>query len=247
LARARVLVKALEVSGYALILIAVLAATAQILIGIIGLSGIGVRFTGILISITSGDMALGLVISMIVALILGMGMPTTGAYLIAASVLAPALIRLGADDLAAHLFIFYFAIISAITPPVCAAVFVAAGIAQAGWFRTALIATQMGLVAFLIPFMFVTTPGLLMQGGAAAIIWTTASASVGVVALASAVMGHFIRRSHVLESAALLAGALSLIKPGGWTDAAGLSAVAAVAALQLLRAARPTRKGTDHA
>lgn len=236
--RARILVKALETSGYALILIAVLAATAQILIGIIGLSGIGVRFTSILISITSGDLALGLIISMIVALILGMGMPTTGAYLIAASVLAPALIRLGTDDLAAHLFIFYFAIISAITPPVCAAVFVAAGIAQAGWFKTALLATQMGLVAFIIPFMFVNTPGLLMEGGVISILWTAFSASIGVIALASAVMGHFVRRSLRWESALLLIGALMLIKPGSWTDVAGLAAVASVVTLQLVRAQR---------
>jgi len=239
--RARVLLKALETSGYALILIAVLAATAQILIGIIGLSGIGVRFTGILISITSGDMALGLVIAMIVALILGMGMPTTGAYLIAASVLAPALTRLGAPELAAHLFIFYFAIISAITPPVCAAVFVAAGIAQAGWFKTALIATQMGLVGFLIPFMFVNTPGLLMQGSVPSILWTALPASIGVVALASAVMGHFLRKSRIWESAILLAGALMLIKPGTWTDLAGILAVAVVMGLQIMRPA--TKEG----
>ena len=245
--RARVLLTALETSGYALILIAVLAATAQILIGIIGLSGIGVRFTGILISITSGDMALGLVIAMIVALILGMGMPTTGAYLIAASVLAPALIRLGTDELAAHLFIFYFAIISAITPPVCAAVFVAAGIAQAGWFKTALIATQMGLVAFLIPFMFVNTPGLLMQGSVPSILWTALSASIGVVALASAVMGHFLRMSRVWESGLLLAGALMLIKPGSWTDLAGIFAIVVVIVLQSLRRPQGNSRGEQSA
>jgi len=232
--RVAVLIRALETSGYALILIAVLAATAQILIGIIGLSGIGVRFTGILISITSGDIALGLFISMFVALILGMGMPTTGAYLIAASVLAPALIRLGVEPLAAHMFIFYFAIISAITPPVCAAVFVAAGIAQAGWFKSALIATQIGLVAFLIPFMFVNTPGLLMQGDAPGILWTALSASVGVIALASGVMGHFLRRNYIWESVLLLAGAVLLIKPGSATDIAGFGAVIVVIVLQRL-------------
>tara|TARA_R110002049_G_scaffold309077_1_gene516617 strand:- start:18405 stop:20360 length:1956 start_codon:yes stop_codon:yes gene_type:complete len=242
--RMLMLLKALETSGYALILIAVLAATAQILIGIIGLSGIGVRFTSILISITSGDMALGLVISMVVALILGMGMPTTGAYLIAASVLAPALIRLGTEDLAAHLFIFYFAIISAITPPVCAAVFVAAGIAQAKWFKTALIATQMGLVAFLIPFMFVNTPGLLMQGNVSTILWTTFSAAIGVIALASAVMGHFLRPSRIWESALLLLGALMLIKPGSWTDSMGLITVAAVVALQYFSFLQPNQEGS---
>ena len=232
--RVAVLIRALETSGYALILIAVLAATAQILIGIIGLSGIGVRFTGILISITSGDIALGLFISMFVALILGMGMPTTGAYLIAASVLAPALIRLGAEPLAAHMFIFYFAIISAITPPVCAAVFVAAGIAQAGWFKSALIATQIGLVGFLIPFMFVNTPGLLMQGATPVILWTALSASVGVIALASGVMGHFLRKNYIWESVLLVAGAVLLIKPGSVTDIAGFGAVFVVVMLQRL-------------
>ena len=234
--RVGVLLEALETSGYALILIAVLAATAQILIGIIGLSGIGVRFTSILISASAGQIGLGLAISMVVALILGMGMPTTGAYLIAASVLAPALIRLGTDDLAAHLFIFYFAIISAITPPVCAAVFVASGIAQGDWFRTALIATRLGLVAFVIPFMFVNAPGLLLEGRWTHIALTTVSASVGVVALASGVMGHLLRPNRVWETVALIAGAFLLLQPGRVTDALGVGAAGLVVAAQLLRA-----------
>jgi TRAP-type uncharacterized transport system fused permease subunit len=166
-----------------------------------------------------------------------MGLPTTAAYVLAASVVAPALIKLGALPLAAHLFVFYFAIISAITPPVCAAVYVAAAIARANWVKTALIATRLGLAGFIAPYMFIYAPALLWQGPLVEIAWVTVTACVGVIALAAGSMGYLVRPAGLLERAALLAAALLLIKPGLATDLAGFALLGAVLAIQRLRPA----------
>lgn len=242
--RVRQLVKALEAAGYALILIAVLAATAQIVIGIIGLTGVGVRFTSILIAASGGNLVFALFIAMGVALVLGMGMPTTGAYLLAASVLAPALVRIGIEPIQAHLFVFYFAIISAITPPVCAAVFVSSGIAQSDWLKSSVAAMQLGATAFLIPYMFVYSPALLLQGNFLTVAIAVGSAAVGVMSLAAGVMGQFVTRSRIYETVMLIAAALMLIKPGSWTDLAGFAILALVWVLQSARARRQPRPVT---
>lgn len=230
--RLRTLVGGLEQAGYALILIAVLAATAQIIIGIIGVTGVGVRLSSMLIAVSGGELLYGLMIAMLIAIVLGMGMPTTGAYLLAASVLAPALMRLGLDGLPAHLFIFYFAIISAITPPVCAAVFVAAGIARSSWVLSAWVATRLGLAGFIIPFMFVYSPALLMQGDPLWIMVATGSAALGVSALAGGAMGRFLAPNGVLDGLALFAAALLLIQPNVMTDFPGIVIIVIVAAWQ---------------
>ena len=239
------LVRALESAGYALILIAVLAATAQIVIGIIGLTGVGVRFTSILISFSGGSLIAGLLITMAIALVLGMGMPTTGAYLLAASVLAPALIRMGLEPLQAHMFVFYFAIISAITPPVCAAVFVAAGIAQSDWLKSAFAAMRLGVVAFIIPYMFVYSPALMLQGEPLTVAMAVISAAIGVIALAAGVMGQFLTRNNILETLLLISGSLLMIKPGSITDLIGFAAVLAIYGLQYLRAGKPAQTSSQ--
>lgn len=236
--RARSMLKALESAGYALIMIAALAATAQIVIGIIGLTGVGVRFTTILISASGGNLLPALLITMSVALVLGMGMPTTGAYLLAASVLAPALVRMGVEPLQSHMFVFYFAIISAITPPVCAAVFVASGIAQSDWLKSSFAAVRLGIVAFIIPYMFVYSPALMLEGDPLWIAMAIVSASIGVTALAGGMMGYFIDRNNIAETVGLVAASLLLIKPGSLTDLIGLGLLAVICALQYLRVRR---------
>ena len=234
---------AIERAGYALVMIAVLAATAQILIGIIGLTGIGVRFTVMLIAVSGGILLPALIIAMGVALILGMGMPTAGAYLIASSVLAPALSRIGIEPIQAHLFIFYFATLSAITPPVCAAVFVASGIAQSEWLRTAFVAMRMGLVAFIVPYMFVYSSALLLDDTLPNVLFAILTASVGVTALAGSTMGYFLRPNKLWETACLFVGAMLMIWHGPVTDSIGFALVISVAGLQLVRTRkRETRR-----
>jgi len=239
--RLKVLLKAAEQAGYALVMIAALSAAAQIVVGIIGVTGVGVRFTSILIAASSGELLFGLLIAMLAALVLGMGMPTTAAYLLAASVLAPALARLGLVPLQAHMFVFYYAIISAITPPVCAAVFVAAGIAGSDWVKTAFIACRLGAVAFIIPLMFAYAPALLMIGSPAEIALAVVTATIGVLALAGGLMGYLLKRCNPVQSLLLVLGALPLIKPGLYTDAAGLAVVGTAVAWQWLEVRQARR------
>ena len=229
--------QALVAGGKGIVQVATLIAAAGIVIGMINMTGVGVKLSEFVIGASGASLFLALVLAMVVCLILGMGLPTTAAYVLAASVVAPALIKLGTDELAAHLFVFYFAIISAITPPVCAAVYVAAAIARANWVRTGFIATKLGLAGFIAPYMFVYSPALLLQGPLWEVTWATITASVGVIALAGGAMGYFLRRATAPERGALIAAALLLIKPGVYTDAVGLLLLVTVTILQRRRPA----------
>ncbi len=229
------IVQALEAGGKGIVLIATLIAAAGILIGMINLTGIGIKLSEFIIGASGQSLLAALFFAMLVCIILGMGLPTTAAYVLAASVVAPALIKLGALPLAAHLYVFYFAIISAITPPVCAAVYVAAAIARANWVRTGIIATRLGLAGFIVPYMFVFAPALLWRGEWLEIGWATVTACVGVIALAAGAMGFFVRSASWVERLALVAAALLLIKPGIYTDMAGFILLAGVWAFQRLR------------
>jgi TRAP transporter 4TM/12TM fusion protein len=236
-ARVKGMGAALVAGGKAIVQVAVLIAAAGIVIGMINMTGVGVKLSEFVIGASGASLFLALVLAMVVCLILGMGLPTTAAYVLAASVVAPALVKLGTTELAAHLFVFYFAIISAITPPVCAAVYVAAAIARADWVRTGFIATRLGLAGFIAPYMFVYSPALLLRGPWWEVTWAALTASIGVIALAGGAMGYFARHATLLERLALVAGALLLIKPGIYTDVAGFVLVGGVFSVQRLRPA----------
>ncbi|MBI2544158.1 MAG: TRAP transporter fused permease subunit [Candidatus Rokubacteria bacterium] len=229
------IVQALEAGGKGIVLVATLIGAAGILIGMINLTGIGIKLSEFIIGASGQSLLAALFFAMVVCIILGMGLPTTAAYVLAASVVAPALIKLGVIPLAAHLFVFYFAIISAITPPVCAAVYVAAAIARSNWVKTGIIATRLGLAGFIAPYMFVYAPALLLQGPWLEIAWATVTACVGVIALAAGAMGFLLRPANWIERFTLVAAALLLIKPGIYTDMAGFVLLAAVWAFQRLR------------
>ena len=137
---------------------------ANIIIGMITLTGLGLKISGILTTISGGNLFILLVLTMISSIILGMGVPTTCAYLIVAVLICPALIELGINPMAAHLFVFFFAIISAITPPVAVAAFIGAGIARAPMWKTAFTALKISLAIFVLPFAFIYNPALVFQG-----------------------------------------------------------------------------------
>lgn len=236
-ARAQSLWRAFEAGGRSIVQVATLIAAAGIVMGMINLTGVGVKLSEFIIAASGQSLAAALFFAMLVCLVLGMGLPTTAAYVLAASVVAPALIQLGALPLAAHLFVFYFAIISAITPPVCAAVYVAATIARADWVRTGVVAVRLGLAGFIVPYMFVYAPALLLHGAPLKIAWAALTACLGVVALAAGAMGFLLRPAGVLERLALLGAALLLIKPGLATDLAGFALLGGVLAAQRRRAA----------
>jgi TRAP transporter 4TM/12TM fusion protein len=210
-----------------------ICACAGIIVGVIALTGLGGRFSNMVLAIAGESRFLALVFAMLIALILGMGMPTTAAYAVAASVVAPGLAQMGVEPLTAHLFIFYYAVISAITPPVALASFAAAGMCNADPWKTSFIALKLGLATFIVPFMFFFGPELLMRGDWLFIVEVFASASLGVFLLASSTEGWYAGGGLGWPQRAILfVAALCLIVPGLVTDALGLAGGLAVYAYQ---------------
>ncbi|MBN1833813.1 MAG: TRAP transporter permease, partial [Deltaproteobacteria bacterium] len=205
--RAWNLVVALETGGKSIVLVAGLCACAQIVIGMVNLSGLGIKMTEMILGLSMGIEFLALFFTMIVCLILGMGLPTTAAYVLAASVAGPALIKLGVIPMAAQLFVFYFAIISAITPPVCAATYAAVAIARSRFWQTGWVAVRMGLAGFMVPFLFVYVSNLLLIGSPLEVFWNSLVSALGVMAMAGAAMGYFGDRNRWFESLLLAVGA----------------------------------------
>jgi TRAP transporter 4TM/12TM fusion protein len=218
-------------------LIAVCAA-AGIIAGVINLTGVGGRFAALLLEIAGESSVFAMLFAMVIAGILGMGVPTTAAYAIAAAVVAPGLIRVGVEPLVAHMFIFYYATLSAITPPVALASFAAAGMAGADMWRTSMIAMKLGLATFIVPFMFWISPALLAQGPLAEVLIAVATATLGVVLLAASTEGWLLRPMAL--PVRLLAGAAALfcMIPEPLTDLLGLALALAVVLWQLRRGRR---------
>jgi TRAP transporter 4TM/12TM fusion protein len=212
--------------------VALACACAGIVIGTITLSGIGLEFTQKVVALAQETLLLALLLTAVAGIVLGMGMPTTPAYIVMVSLLVPALIKLGIVVPAAHMFAFYFAILSAITPPVALAVFAAAGLAKADLWQSGWAAVRIGAAGFVVPFMFAYNPELLMIGEWTAIVHATATAFVGVIVLAAGLHGYLLRRSRLWESVVLVVAALLLVDPGWETDIAGALLLGAVAALQ---------------
>jgi TRAP transporter 4TM/12TM fusion protein len=209
-------------------------ATAGLVIGVLNLTGAGLKFASLILSIAGDNLALALIMTMCATIILGMGLPTTAAYLITAAVVAPALIQMGVSPLAAHMFVFYFACLSAFTPPVALAAYAAAGIADAKPMQVALTSMKIGIVAFIIPFVFVYGPAILLQGTPTQIIVSTLTALIGAFVLACGVEGWFIgNRANVIARIFLISAALTLIIPGIITDAIGLGLIVGGVLIQL--------------
>ena len=217
----RTILKALEESAKNTLGVAAACACAGIVIGVINLTGVGLKFTSFVLFIAGDSLIPALVLTMIAGIILGMGMPTTPAYIVQAALLIPALIKLGVLTVAAHMFVFYFSTISAITPPVAMAVYAAAGIGGAKLWPTGLWAMRIAATGFIVPFMFVYGPSLLFIGTPFDIFSSFVSASFGVIALAASMMGFFVKELKTWERGVLVVAALLLIKPGLYTDAVG--------------------------
>jgi len=214
-------------------------ACAGIVVGVLSLTGAGLRFAQLVVALSGGHLLPALILTAIASLILGMGLPTTACYLISAAVSAPALIELGVQPMAAHMFVFYYACLSAITPPVALAVYAAAGIAKTKFMDVAWSAVRLGAVAYIVPFMFAYGPSLLAQGDLLTVAWSLFTALIGVYALGMGIVG-WCGRSQVgwLARILLIAAALSLIKPGLLTDLFGFSVIAVVMILVELHGRR---------
>jgi len=216
--------------------VAMACASAGIVIGIVLQTGLALRFTAFLVDLTYGYLVLALLITMMASIVLGMGMPTTPAYIMQAALLVPAIIKLGVEPMAAHMFAFYFSCLSAVTPPVALAVYAAASIAGASLWGSGIQAVKFAAAGFIVPFFFVFNPALLFSGTWDEILRAFVTGSIGVVALAASMEGFFLRSANWLERLLLFAAALLLIDPNVITDVIGLGILGAVLLSQKLRA-----------
>jgi TRAP transporter 4TM/12TM fusion protein len=205
--------KSLEYGAKNTIGIAIACACAGIVLGIVSMTGLGIKVTTAILQMSGGKLFYALCLAMIGSIILGMGLPTSVAYMIAAIVVCPALIGLGIMPLAAHLFVFYFAILGTITPPVCLSVYVASGIAQSNWLKTAFNAIILALPGFIIPYIFVSSNSMLLIGNPIQILRTVVTAIVGVFALAIATMGYYLTKVNYIERVTIGIAAICLIIP----------------------------------
>ena len=209
--RARDIVIALDHGGRAVVMVACLCVCAQMVIGMLTVTGLGIKMSETVVSLSGGNVVLCLFFSMIVAVILGMGVPTTAAYVLAASVCVPPLLKLGVPAFTAHMFIFYFAILSAITPPVCAAVYVASALAQSNWLKTGVLAVKLGLAGFIVPYLFYYAPALLLQGSWVEILEYSLTAFLGIIFLSAGIMGFLRRPLSKLERGIMIVCGLMLV------------------------------------
>ncbi|MGE0724615.1 MAG: TRAP transporter permease [Alphaproteobacteria bacterium] len=215
--------------------VTVACAVGGILIGIIGQTGLGLRMSAIILDFSGGHLLAILVLTTIMGIVLGMGMPTSGAYIIMAALLAPGLVDAGIALIAAHMFIMFVASKSSITPPVAIASYAAAALAGTDPWKTSIVAFRLGLSVFIIPYMFVYGPQLLAIGAPLEIAWSLVTASIGIGALSVAMIGWLGRPLGILERTGHFAASLLLIKPGLATDAIGLGLFGALCCLALYR------------
>ncbi len=231
----RGILAALEKGTKSALVVVTATACAGIIIGVVSLTGLGLKFTSLLLALSQGMLLPALVLTMVAALVLGMGLPTTPAYIVQAALLIPALIAMGVEPVAAHLFAVYFAVVSNITPPVAISSYAAAGVAGASAMSTAFTAVKLGVTAYIVPFMFVFSPALLLIGAPLQVITALVTACIGIYCLAGGLQRWLIIAANLLETAILLGAALTLIYPGGWSDAIGLGLLGVAFASQLLR------------
>jgi TRAP-type uncharacterized transport system fused permease subunit len=192
------------------------------------MTGLGVKFSSSLIALCQGSQILALFLTMIASLILGMGMPATAVYILSAALLAPPLINLGITPVAAHFFIFYFSVISCITPPVALTAYAAAGLAKTDPGKAGWTAFYYGILAYIIPYMFVYTPVLLWQGDLSWIIFSFFIALIGVFALGIALEGYLFGRCSAVERAAFAVAGLMCVYAEIVSDIIGVVAIFAL-------------------
>jgi TRAP transporter 4TM/12TM fusion protein len=231
-------VDALEDGARNTLSVAVACATAGVVIGCVTITGLGIVFTQIVVGLSQDTLILALVLTAAAGIVLGMGMPTTPAYIVMVALLVPALVKLGAPVPAAHMFAFYFAILSAITPPVALAVYAAASLAKTDLWAAGWAAVRVGAAGFIVPFMFIYEPALLVLNGWAqwhVSLQALITAGVGCMCLAAGLHGYLVAAARPWERAALIAAAFLLIKPGWITDLIGLVLLAGVVAAQMPR------------
>ncbi|MFS0559126.1 TRAP transporter permease [Terribacillus sp. 179-K 1B1 HS] len=218
--------------------LSVIAATAAagIIVAVVTKTGLGLSLANSLVGLANEQLLLTLFFTMIASLILGMGAPTTANYIITSTIAAPAIILLGVNDLPAHMFVFYFGIMADITPPVALAAFAAAGMSGGKPIATGVISTKLAIAAFIIPYMFVFAPELLLVGTSnyLEVAWIFLTAFLGMIVIGAGMIGYWFRKLYWPERLVAIAAGLALIYPGVWISIAGLVVFAALIAAQYM-------------
>ncbi|MCK4260763.1 MAG: TRAP transporter permease [Halanaerobiales bacterium] len=207
-------ISALEWGAKNMVGIALACACAGIIIGVVNLTGLGLRMTSLIVTLANGNLLLTLIFAMIASIILGFGLPTTATYIVMATLTAPAVARLGVPLIAAHLFVFYYGIVADDTPPVSLAAYAAAGVAKSDPVKTGIMGFKFDLAAFLLPFFFVYSPTLLLiDTTLGQVIIAFITSVIGMYALAAAIQNYFLVKTNIIERLALLTIAILLIIP----------------------------------
>jgi TRAP transporter 4TM/12TM fusion protein len=240
---AKDVVMGLEKGAKAVLGVLIACATAGIIIGVVTKTGVGLKLASALLDLAGGKLLPAMFFTMITSLILGMGVPTTANYVITSTIAAPALVQMGIPVLAAHMFAFYFGIIADVTPPVALAAFAGAGIAGSNPMRTGINASKLAIAAFVVPYIFVLSPTLLMiNATAATVLWSACTALVGMVGLSSAMIGYFLAPANPLVRILFFGGGLMLIDPGLQTDIIGAGVLGSLMVFQYIKRKRIAKK-----
>jgi TRAP transporter 4TM/12TM fusion protein len=231
---------AVTATGIAALDILMICAAAGLIIGVLNLTGLGFALTLALVQVASGSLFLLLLLAGVVCIVLGMGMPTAGVYVLLAALVAPAIIEAGVDPMAAHLYVLYFGMMSMITPPVAIAAFTAASIAKCDPMRTGFAAVRFGWIAYVVPFLFISTPALLMKGTPLEIAYAMATAVAGVWLISTAITGYMFRSLDIITRIGVTFAGVLLLMPenivlfGEWSNPVGLGLGAAVSVREFL-------------
>jgi TRAP transporter 4TM/12TM fusion protein len=230
--------------------VATVCAAAGIIVGVVAKTGLGLKFSAIVIGYAGGSLILTAIYTALIVWVVGLAVPVTASYIICAVIAAPALIKLGVPDFAAHMFIFYYAVLSEVSPPTALSPFAAAAITGGDPYKTTLQAWKYTLPAFVVPFIFVLDPagvGLLLkappEGSWPAVVWIAFTACIGIAALAVGVQRWLLRRLSIVEQWVMIVCGLALIYPAPAADAVGLVGIAAVVAWQWLGRKTVARAG----
>src|SRR6266496_2652936 len=229
------MVQALRAGSVGVLGVAATCAAAGIIVGVVTLTGLGLKFSSIVIQFAHGNLLMTAILTSLVVWVVGLAVPVTASYIICAVIAAPSLTKLGVPDYAAHMFIFYYAVLSEVSPPTALSPFAAAAITGGDPYRTTLQAWKYTLPAFLVPFAFVLDPsgvGLLLKGNPLDVIRVTVTAFIGIAALACGVQGWMLRRTTLLERLMLIVAGILLVYPAAAADVVGMALVLAAVALQ---------------
>lgn len=234
--RLKASIKVLTLGAKSMTTIVPLIACSQIIVALLGKTGLAVKIGNLIVGLGASSLLMGLLAAAALALILGMGAPTTAAYVLGASMAAPPLILLGVPDIAAHFFVLYFAVVSAITPPVCAAAFIAASMAEANWVKTAMTGMRLSFAAFIVPFIFAYNSSLLfVEGTGNEVIIDVATAILGVISFCAMSSGFLLSSTNIYERILLGVAAILLIVPLWYLSLVGLVIFIGILLVQFYR------------